>query len=200
MTEEKDKTSGFDSPEDSEDEITQASPDEEVAEEVKQGQAGRIEALEAKVKETEGKYLRAVADFENYRKRVQKEKDELTHAVSERLLKEFLEVKDHLELALSHSQGSTDVKNLRDGVTLTLKQLDNFLKKHGVEEVQPLGEDFDPAFHEAIHQEESAEYRPGAIVHVYQKGYLMKGRLLRAARVTVAAEGSGKNLQTKEKK
>ncbi len=191
MTEEKDKSAEFDS----EDEITQASPDEEVAEEVKQGKVDRIEELEAKVKETEGKYLRAVADFENYRKRVQKEKDELTLVVSERLLKEFLEVKDHLELALSHSQGSQgsgDVKNLRDGVTLTLKQLDNFLKKHGVEEVQPLGEAFDPAFHEAIHQEESAEYQPGAVVHVYQKGYLMKGRLLRAARVTVAAEGSGK--------
>lgn len=194
MTEEKDKSAEFDA----EDEITQASPDEEVAEEIQKGKTDRIETLEAKAKETENKYLRAVADLENYRKRVQKEKDEVVQAVTDRLLKDFLEVKDHLELALSHSQGATDVKSLREGVTLTLKQLGNLLKKYGVEEIQALGELFDPAYHEAIHQEESAEYKPGAVVHVYQKGYLVKERLLRPARVTVAAEGSGKDLKERK--
>jgi len=197
MTEEKDKNVDLDDEVDSDDEITQASPDEEIAEELKRGRADRIEDLEKKLKETEDKYLRAAAEFDNFRKRIQREKEEIAQSTSERLMKELLEVKDHLELALSHSQGAADVKSLRDGIDLTLKQLVNFLKKYGVDEVQPLGEAFDPAFHEAIHQEESPDYRPGSVVHVYQKGYVMKGRLLRPARVTVAADGSGQNLSDK---
>lgn len=172
---------------DSEDEITQLTPEEEIKEERPAGEAGRIGELEAKLRETEDKYLRAYADFENYKKRVLKEKEELALYTSEKLLRELLEVKDHLELALSHAREAADVKGLREGVTLTLKQLGKFLEKFGVKEIQPLGEPFDPAFHEAIHQEESAEYKPGTVVHVYQKGYLFHERLLRAARVTVAA-------------
>lgn len=176
-----------------EEEITQATPDEEIAQELAQGKGARIEELESKCKDLENKYLRAVADLDNYRKRVAKEREELVQATSERLLKELLEVKDHLELAISHSKGAqaADVKTLSEGVQLTLKQLVNFLKKFGVEEIKALGEAFDPAFHEAIHQEESLEYKPGSVVHVYQKGYLLKGRLLRAARVTVASEKQG---------
>lgn len=165
-----------------EEEITQLTPEEE---------AGPIRELEQKLKEIEDKYLRACADLENYKKRVQKEKEELTLLTSEKLLRELLEVKDHLELALSHSQHSqevSEVKGLREGVTLTLKQLGKFLEKFGVKEIHALGENFDPAFHEAVHQEESVEYKPGTVVRVFQKGYLFHGRLLRAARVTVAAK------------
>ncbi|HSA58369.1 MAG TPA: nucleotide exchange factor GrpE [bacterium] len=168
-----------------EDEITQTVPEDDVD--------GAKSALEAKVKELEGKYLRTYADFENYRKRVAKEKEEVRQATSEHLLRELLDVKDHLELALSHSnetQASPEFKTLRDGVQLTLKHLQHFLKKCGVEEVRALGEPFNPAFHEAIQQEESLEYAPGSVVRVYQKGYLLNGRLLRAARVTVASASS----------
>ncbi len=163
--------------EEQEDEITETLPEEAV----------RIDTLGIKLKETEDKYLRACADLENYRKRVAREKEELSLATSERLLRELLDVKDHLELALTHAQESAEVKGLREGVQLTLKQLAKFLEKFEVKELAALGEMFDPAFHEAIHQEESAEYKPGAVVHVYQKGYLFHGRLLRPARVTVAA-------------
>jgi molecular chaperone GrpE len=172
---------------DTEDEITQTTPGEKF-------QEISEDEWEKKFKELEDKYLRLHADFDNYRKRLHKEKEEITYATSERLLRELVEVKDHLELALSHSQGSVDVKNLREGVDLTLKQLNSFLKKFGVEEVKALGEAFNPAFHEAIQQEESAEYKPGSVVRVYQKGYLLNGRLLRAARVTVASS------TTKDKK
>ncbi len=161
----------------SEDEITEFLSDED---------------LEKKVKELEDKYLRTYADFENYRKRATKEKEEFARLTTEKLLKELLEVKDHLELALEHSKDHTkaaeDVKSLREGVQLTLKQLGKFLEKFGVTEIRPLGESFNPAFHEAIHEEESVEHKPGTCVHVYQKGYLFEGRLLRAARVTVSKE------------
>lgn len=164
-------------------EITQSATQDEVA------IPSETEALENKVKELEEKYLRTYADFENYRKRVAKEKEEIRQSTSESLLRELLEVKDHLELALSHSKDasvSPDLKSLKEGVGLTLKQLQNFLKKCGVDEVNPLGEPFNPVYHEAIQQEASADYAPGAVVRVYQKGYVMNGRLLRAARVAVA--------------
>lgn len=167
-------------PSEQEDEITQLTPEEDLKEE------GRDEELDKKLKETEDKYLRTYADFENYKKRVAKDKEDLALITSEKLLKELLEVKDHLEAALSHSKDSAQVKGLREGVVLTLKQLDKFLGKFGVTEAPALGEPFDPAFHEAIHEEESD--KPGTVVHVYQKGYLFHGRLLRAARVTVAKE------------
>lgn len=167
--------------EEQEDEITETLPEEAVRPLVD------IDTLRIKLKETEDKYLRACADLENYRKRVAKEKEELSLATSERLLRELLDVKDHLELALTHARESAEVKGLREGVQLTLKQLAKFLEKFEVKELEALGEMFDPAFHEAIHQEEGAEYKPGAVVHVYQKGYLFHGRLLRPARVTVAA-------------
>jgi molecular chaperone GrpE len=167
-----------------EEEITQLTPEEEVREE--KGGEVRLQELEQKIKETEDRYLRACADLENYKKRAAKEREELIRVTSEKLLRELLEVKDHLELALSHSKESADVKGLREGVTLTLKQLAKFLEKFGVKEIEAAGENFNPALHEAIGEEESVEYRPGTVVRVFQKGYLFHGKLLRAARVTVA--------------
>lgn len=164
--------------------------DEEVTQTTPKGDVDDGADALAKVKELEEKYLRTYADFDNYRKRVAKEKEEVRQSTSELLLREMLEVKDHLELALSHAretQGGAELKTLKEGVDLTLKQLQNFLKKFGVEEVKALGEPFNPALHEAIHQEASRDYKPGTVVHVYQKGYVMNGRLLRAARVTVAS-------------
>jgi molecular chaperone GrpE len=164
-----------------EDEVTQTTAEEDLRE---------SDEGVAKLKEMEEKYLRTYADFENYRKRVAKEKEDVRQSTSELLLRELLEVNDHLELALAHAKESSispELKSLREGVHLTLKQLQNFLKKSGVEEVKSLGEPFNPAFHEAIHQEESRDYAPGSVVHVYQKGYTLHGRLLRPARVTVAA-------------
>ncbi len=178
---------------DQEDEITQSLPDEDAGS-PKDASNGN-DTLEARCRELESKYLRTYADFENYRKRVSKEKDDVAQAVSERLLREVLEVKDHLELALSHGKeqtASSDVSGLRQGIELTLRQLQSFLSKSGVEEVRALGEKFDPALHEAIQQEESATVAPGGVSRVFQKGYRMNGRLLRPARVSVASETSGR--------
>jgi molecular chaperone GrpE len=166
-----------------EDEVTQLTPEEELAAE----ELGETASLQKKLKETEDKYLRSVAELDNFRKRMSKEKEDLALFTSEKLLRELLEVKDHLEMALSHAPDTKELKGLRDGVDLTLKQLKKFLEKFGVQEAMPLGELFNPAFHEAIQEEESAQ-KPGTIVQVYQKGYLFHGRLLRAARVAVAKE------------
>lgn len=173
-----------------EDEVTQLTPEEKLEQEKYEEDAKRLGDLEEKLKAEQDKYLRTYADFENYRKRVAKEKEELSILTSERLLRELLEVKDHLEMALDHAKDTAEVKSLRDGVELTLKQMGRFLEKFGVKEMDALGQDFNPSYHEAVHQEESIEYKPGSVVQVYQKGYLFRDRLLRPARVSVAKEKS----------
>ena len=179
-------TTPKDNPSD-EDEITQATPQERFL--VEEQREAPQQALELKCKELEDRYLRTYADFENYRKRVAKEKEDVVFSTTERLLKELLEVKDHLELALSHSEPTQDAgaKVLHEGVELTLKQLIRFLEKLEVKEIEALNQNFNPAFHEAIQQEPSADHAPGVVVKVFQKGYLLKQRLLRPARVVVSS-------------
>ncbi len=176
----KDKTPREDS-EKEEEEITNYLPDEEVGED-----------LEAKVKELEDKHLRTYADFDNYRKRAAKDREESVYFARQKLLQELLEVKDHLELALSHSEKTEDTTGLREGVTLTLKQLGKFMEKNGVKEFQSVGEPFDPARHEAIQEQESADVPPGTVVLEFQKGYLLNDKLLRPSRVIVSKQGEKK--------
>ncbi len=170
-----------------EDEVTQSLPEEDILKE----EAAAVDPLEVRLKEAQDRHLRAVADLENFKKRAAKEREDVVLHTSENLLRELLEVKDHLELALQHAPDVSEVKGLRDGVDLTLKQMDRFLEKFGVTEIRSLNESFNPAYHEAIHQEVRNGARPGTVVHVYQKGYFFRGRLLRAARVTVAGDPKG---------
>ncbi len=176
---------GKDNDKESEDEITQATPEEALIQEQVNEEDKKLKEL---LKELEDKYLRTYADFENFRKRVAKEKEDLTFFTTHKLLHELLDVKDHLELALSHAKEETESKSLKEGVQLTLKQMERFLEKFHVKEVPAAGVKFDPNFHEAIQEEESDQHAPGHVVSVYQKGYLLKDRLLRAARVSVAKE------------
>ena len=181
---------------DTDDEITQTVPEDSLEGGEKVVEEDPLEKAQAQLKETQDKYLRTYADFENYRKRVSKEKEDLAFMTSERILREILDVKDHLELALAHSESSSknpqanasaEMKTLKEGVTLTLRQMEKFLEQFGVKEAKALGEVFNPNYHEAIQQEESHEYKPGVVSRVYQKGYLLRDRLLRAARVVVAS-------------
>ncbi len=157
-----------------EDEVTSTEPRE-------------ADPLEQKIADAEDKYLRLYADFENYKKRMVKEREDIRLGSQEALLRELLEVKDHLELALSHSADGKQMEGLREGVSLTLRQMSQFLEKAGVKELKSEGEMFDPARHEAISQGES-EAAPGTIIQEFQKGYLFRDRLLRPARVLVAKD------------
>ncbi|MBI2083433.1 MAG: nucleotide exchange factor GrpE [Deltaproteobacteria bacterium] len=148
---------------------------------------GRIKELEKSLQEMKGSYLLARADLDNYKKRAVKERDEFVQFMSERLLRELLDVKDHLELALDHAKGATNIKTLHDGVELTLKQMQQFMEKFGVSELSAIGQKFDPNFHEAIH-EEVVDGEGGKVIQEHQKGYLFNGRLLRPARVVVSKE------------
>ena len=142
--------------------------------------------LEDKEKESTAnydKYLRAVAELDNYRKRAAREKTEIIKYGKEDIIKDILPFMDSLDRALEHDNG--DVKAFKDGVALIQEQLLNCLKKHGVERIETAGMDFDPNFHEALMQTESDQHEDNKIVSEMEKGYLLNGRLLRPSRVCV---------------
>jgi molecular chaperone GrpE len=131
------------------------------------------------------KYLRERADLENYRKRVQREKEELLKYGNESLLLEILPAVDSMEMALSHATEES-ASAVIEGVNLTLTMLLSTLKKFGATPIEAKGKAFDPAFHQAMTQVESSECAPNTIIDEFQKGYMLNDRLLRAALVSVA--------------
>jgi molecular chaperone GrpE len=151
------------------------------------------EALSAKGLESASnwdKYLRERADLENYRKRVQKEKEEILKYGNESFIQEILPSVDNLERAIAHA--SEEGSAIIEGVKLTLSMLLGTLKKFGVTQVEtPPGTPFDPALHQAMAQVECADQEPGTVVAEFQKGYTLNERLLRPAMVTVAIAPKG---------
>lgn len=153
----------------------------------------RIRQLEEALatKETEvaanwDKYLRERADLENYRRRVQKEKEDLMKYGNECLITEILPVLDNMERALDHASEES-LSAVIEGVNLTRSMLLSVLKKFGVEPIETKGATFDSAFHQAMCQVESNDVAPNCVIEEYQKGYLLNDRLLRPAMVSVAA-------------
>jgi len=147
------------------------------------------ECCEAASRETAAnydKYLRAVSDLDNYRKRAEKEKADAIAFANEKLIEEILPVIDNFERALAHANGEENLESLRQGIGLISGQMAALIKKFGIEEIKAAGEKFDPAMHHAISEEENSEAEPGTVVREFQKGYLLKGRLLRPAMVAVA--------------
>ena len=190
-----DKGPKIEVPEELIDEIDQqpAEPPNEASSAEETAEAGEVVAeasLEERLDDARDKYLRLAADFENYKRRARRERQELFNYANENLIKELLETVDNLERALEHAQQSTeasDGKTLLEGVELTYRSLMQALDKCGVQQVAPEGEEFDPNVHEAIRQAPSDEQPAGSVVEVLQKGYLLKDRLLRPALVVVSS-------------
>ncbi|MFH1176731.1 MAG: nucleotide exchange factor GrpE [Acidobacteriota bacterium] len=134
-------------------------------------------------------YLRKLADFDNYRKRMEREKSEVRRFANADVLRECLPVVDNLERALAAP--GEDAGGLRTGVELVLRQFHDVLSRFGVIEVDPLGNEFDPALHEAVFRRQAEDVDPNTVVAVLQKGYLLGEKLLRPALVEVAAPPAG---------
>ena len=168
-------------------ELSQESP-EASAEMVEQDINVLSERLKDKETEAE-EYLNALqrlqADFENYKKRMLKEQTEILGMASKNLIQELIPVVDNLERAIEAGKQTTDIATFSKGVELVYSQLMDVLKKTGVSQIDPHGEEFDPFHHEAVMQVESNEHADNTIIEVLQKGYLLKGRLLRPASVKV---------------
>jgi len=134
------------------------------------------------------KFLRAYAELENYKKRVEKERADNLRYGSEQLVRDLLPFIDNLQRAVEHASSgeNNNPKALSEGVELTLKEFMRVLEKHGLKPIESVGKPFDPNLHEAMMQVESEVHQPQTVVEEFQKGYLMKDRLLRPARVSVA--------------
>ena len=141
------------------------------------------EAQEA-MAELNERIIRLTADFDNFRKRAQREKDEARQFANQGLLEKLLPVLDNFEMALTAVKDADP--SVRDGVQMILDQLLGVLKESGVEPVDAMGQPFDPNLHEALSQEETTEVEEGTVVQQVQRGYKLNDRLVRPARVVVA--------------
>lgn len=146
----------------------------------------RLQAAEARANDNWDKYLRAVAELDNVRKRAQRDVENAHKYGLERLIGELLAVSDSMEAALA-TDTATDAEALREGNRATLKLLLATIGKFGVEQIDPAGEPFDPERHEAMTMVPNPEVEPNTVIDVIQKGYLLNGRLVRPARVVVAS-------------
>ncbi|NPA28215.1 MAG: nucleotide exchange factor GrpE [Epsilonproteobacteria bacterium] len=157
-------------------------------EQTEASQNDELQKCQEELESYKDKYLRAVADFDNSKKRLEREKSDAVAFANESFAKDLLTVLDTFEQAL-HSidqikePNEEAIEKIKEGINLTYNQLVNILKKHGVEEIESEGE-FDPNLHQVVMQEESDNHKSGEIVKVLQKGYKLKDRLLRPAMVS----------------
>jgi molecular chaperone GrpE len=153
--------------------------------------AGGVPALEAalaaakaKAEQNYDQYLRAVAEFDNYRRRAARELESAQRYALERFAQELLPALDGFELALASA--AADVKSLIEGQAATHRLIRKAFEKAGIAELDPTGQPFNPAEHEAMLAQPSAEHPANTVLKTVQKGYILNGRVLRPARVIVA--------------
>jgi molecular chaperone GrpE len=146
----------------------------------------KLEEKEKEAKENYDRLLRTAADFENYKKRAAKEKEDWTKFANEDLIRTILPFIDNLERAVNHAQKVVDTGFLIEGVRLTIQQLLQTLSKFGLSSFESVGKPFDPAMHEAMLVVETNTLEPNQVVEEFQKGYLLNDRLLRPATVSVS--------------
>ena len=147
----------------------------------------QVEALQAENSELKNQYLRKQADFENFRKRMQREKQESIKYANSNLLQDLITIIDDFERAIRSSEESRDFDSFHSGIKMIEHQFVNMLeRKYGLTRMESEGEEFDPQMHEAINMEESPDVEVQTVTEDYQKGYLLNDRVLRHAKVKVA--------------
>jgi molecular chaperone GrpE len=139
-------------------------------------------AQETSDEDESARYMRLMADFQNYKRRVEKDKSDIYAYANEKLVTQLLEVLDNFERALEHECAD---ENYAAGMDLIFKQLTDVLSKSGLEEIKALGEDFDPNFHNAIMTEDNPDYESGKVTGVMQKGYMLNSKVIRPSMVKV---------------
>ena len=144
-----------------------------------------IQQLQLKANENEEKYLRLYAEFENYKRRIQKENETNKTYQSQRVLTDILPTIDNIERALQIEGDDESFKSLQKGVQMVHESLLRALKDNGLEEIESEGQSFDPNVHQAVVQDDNPEYESGVITQELQKGYKLKDRVLRPSMVKV---------------
>ncbi len=156
---------------------------------------GKLEEAEKKAAENYDKYLRAVAELDNYRKRAVREKADAIKYGNENLLRDILPLVDNMDRALEHAANSTDFEAFKEGLRMLREQFLGCLQKHGVEPISTVGKPFDPNVHEAMLQVDSDQHEASQVVGEFERGYLLSGRLLRPAKVSVCKRSGKGDLQ-----
>jgi molecular chaperone GrpE len=139
------------------------------------------------------KFLRAHAEFENARRRIEKDKSEFMKYANEGFILDFLPILDSLEMSEKHIKEAKDFKAVQEGVDMIHGQIQKFVKDIGVERVKALGEKFDPHFHEAVETEEAPDKEDGLITAELKPGYRLNGKLLRPAMVKIVKRKENKD-------
>lgn len=165
------------------DDIREVDEQEDLINEEESAETAQIEKLQQEIEEMKALAQRTQADFMNYKKRVEKEKSELTVFANEKIVTEMLTIVDNFERALQSEKENSETAFYK-GVELILKQLMDTLYKFGLEEIDALNQDFDPNFHHAVTQEEADE--PDKVIDVLQKGYKLKDKVIRPSMVKVS--------------
>lgn len=156
--------------------------EEKTAEELLQE---KVDKLEEELKQSEDKYLRLYAEFENFKRRKNKEIETNNVYKSQKVITEILPSLDNLERAFQVESDNEEIKSLLKGVEMVYEGLLNVLKSEGVELIETENAQFDPNYHHAVMQEEDSEKESGAILDTFQKGYKLKDRVIRPAMVKV---------------
>lgn len=175
-------------------------PQTDAASEEEMVPASQLRACRDELAQMKDQFLRARADMENYRRRMQRDKEEMAKFANEGILKEILPVVDNLDRAIAHAREHEDKgSSLLDGVEMTQRQLHKVLEKYNVVPIDALEKPFDSACHEAMGQMERDDCPPNTVVEEMQKGYTLNERLLRPSMVMVSkknsSEDEGKNSQ-----
>ncbi len=146
----------------------------------------KLKEKEKEIEELKDKYLRAYAEMENMKKRLEKEKKDAIEYANESLLKEILPFIDNIERAIEHANENAKIEDFIKGIEMTLENLLKSLEKFGVKQITAKNQPFDPNYHEAMGVVETEEVEPNIVVEEMQKGYILKNRLLRPSLVTVS--------------
>ncbi len=146
----------------------------------------KAQQLQAELDHVRDVYLRKLAEFDNFRKRVDREREDIRRAAQEDFIRELLPIIDNFERALQHADDDSGA--FHQGVEMIARQLHDTLERKGVTEIDPVGQIFDPEVHEAVQRVEGGDHPPGTVVFVMLKGYSLGDRLIRPAMVGVAVD------------
>jgi len=146
----------------------------------------KLESVSTELDETKDRFLRSMADFDNYRKRVAREREHLVRCANEDLIKRMLDVVDNLERALAAASETEDFDGFKQGVELIYEHLKEVFTKEGLCPIACLGETFDPNFHEAVMAIEKEGEESEKVIEEIQKGYMLDGRVIRPSKVVVS--------------
>lgn len=150
-----------------------------------------LDKKESEYRDLNDKYLRTLAEMDNFRKRMLREQTESAKYANEKILCDLLTVVDNIERAILHSREKKDFDALTDGLDLTMKEFTTVMEKYGVKCIESIGQAFDPARHHAVSMVESDAHQDNTIMEEFRKGYILNDRILRPSLVSVVKKKEG---------